>query len=57
MEMSEVIIKVKTNKVGSTTESGTGYSPDEWEVLADEDKRAITLEIVWELIECWEVVE
>ena len=55
--MSEVIIKVKTNKVGSTTESGTGYSPDEWEVLADEDKRAITLEIVWELIECWEVVE
>jgi len=59
--MSEVIIKVKTNKIGSEVGAGTGYTPDEWEELADDDKRDIISEIVWELvwklIECREVVE
>jgi len=55
--MSEVILKIKTNKVGSTVEAGTGYTPDEWESLDDKVRIEIIEEIVWENIEVWEGIE
>lgn len=55
--MSEVILKIKTNKVGSTVEVGTGYTAEEWDLVDDADKKDIITEIVWESIEVWEEVE
>lgn len=55
--MREVMLCIKTNKVGSTVKVGTGYSEDEWESLEEKDKRELVQEIVWENIDFWEELE
>lgn len=55
--MSEVVLFIQTNRVGSTVKGRTGYSKDEWDSLEEKDKQAIVLEIVWENIHVWEELE
>lgn len=55
--MSDVILVIKTNKVGSTVKVDTGYTPDEWELLEEKDKKELVIELVFENIEVWEEFE
>lgn len=50
--MSEVVIYVSTNKVGSKSCAGrTGYSREEWDALSDDERIEITNELVWNAID------
>lgn len=55
--MKEIILNIKTNKVGSAVKASTGYSVDEWMEMTDEEKAEVTSEIVWDNIDVWESEE
>ncbi len=53
--MSEVTIYVRTNKQGSDScAGGTGHSREEWDKLTDEEREAVTYEIMWNAVEVYE---
>lgn len=55
--MKEIILNIKTNKVGSAVKANTGYSVDEWMEMTDKEKDEVINEIVWDNIDVWESEE
>lgn len=52
-KQNEVLIHIKTNKVGSEMVKSTGFSKEEWSELDEDEKQEIINERAWESIDCW----
>lgn len=49
----EMVLYVKTNKVGSTCSVPTRLSESEWDELSDEEKAEIENELMWNVLDTW----
>ena len=51
--MSNLILKVSTDKVNSVVDVDLGYTTEEWDELFDGEQDDIVNEKVWEVINTW----
>lgn len=51
--MGEMVLKVSTDRVGSTAETYLGYTKEEWEDLSDEEQNQWVQEMMWNVLDMW----
>lgn len=48
-----MIFHVSTDKFGSETSRGIGYTKSEWEALTEDEQNSIMNEFLWESVDAW----